>query len=121
MLVGMRHGTCAASLGADDDLKYMVRRLRAVWPDVQIHVRGDCGFGLPLMYETREILGVWYTFGLAMNDHLKAMSDELLARAQSQFKETGEKAGLFMHLDYQADSWAYPRTVSLKAEAHAEI
>ena len=119
MLVGLRFGTCHASLGADDDLKYMVGRLRAVWPDVQIHVRGDCGFGLPLMYETCEKLGVWYTFGLAMNDRLKAMSDELLAKAQSQFKETGEKARLFMSMDYKADKWACMRTVSLKAEAHA--
>lgn len=119
MLVGLRFGTCHASLGADDDLKYMVGRLRAVWPDVQIHVRGDCGFGLPLMYETCEKIGVWYTFGLAMNDRLKAMSDELLAKAQSQFKETGEKARLFMSMDYKADIWACTRTVSLKAEAHA--
>lgn len=119
MLVGLRHGSCAASLGADDDLKYMVGRLREVWPDVQIHVRGDCGFGLPLMYETCERLGVWYTFGLAMNDRLKTASDELLARAQLQFKETGEKSRLFMSMDYKAEKWAYPRTVSLKAEAHA--
>ena len=115
MLVGLRHGTCAASLGADDDLKYMVTRLREVWPDVQIHVRGDCGFGLLLIYETCEKLGVWYTFGLAMNDRLKAMSDELLARAQSQFKETGEKARLFMSMGYKADKWACTRSVLLKA------
>ena len=40
---------------------------------------GDCGFGLPLMYETCERLSVWYTFGLTLNDRLKAASDELLA------------------------------------------
>ena len=119
MLVGLRHGTCVASLGADDDLKYMVGRLREVWPDVQIHVRGDCGFGLPLMYETCEKLGILYTFGLAMNDRLKAASDDLLAQAELQFKETGEKARLFMSMDYKAEKWAYPRTVSLKAESHA--
>ena len=119
MLVGLRHGTCVASLGADDDLKYMVGRLREVWPDVQIHVRGDCGFGLPLMYEACEKLGILYTFGLAMNDRLKAASDDLLAQAELQFKETGEKARLFMSMDYKAEKWAYPRTVSLKAEAHA--
>lgn len=119
MLVGLRHGTCKPSLGADDDLTFMVKRLREVWPDVQIHVRGDCGFGLPLMYETCEKLGIWYTFGLAMNERLKAASDDLLARAQSQFKETGEKARLFMSMDYKADKWDSPRTVSIKAEAHA--
>ena len=33
VLIGLRHGTCAAYLGADDDLAYLVSRLRAVWPD----------------------------------------------------------------------------------------
>ena len=40
VLVGLRFGTCAAFLGADDDLRYLARRLRAVWPDVEIIVRG---------------------------------------------------------------------------------
>ena len=119
MLVGLRHGTCKPSLGADDDLTFMVKRLREVWPDVQIHVRGDCGFGLPLIYETCEKLGIWYTFGLAMNERLKAASEDLLAQAQLQFKETGEKARLFMSMDYKADKWDSPRTVSIKAEAHS--
>ena len=52
MLVGLRHGIYKPSLGADDDLTFMVKHLREVWPDVQIHVRGDCGFGLPLIYST---------------------------------------------------------------------
>ncbi len=37
-----RHGLSAA-LGADDDLEYLVTRLRQAWPDVRIHLRGDCG------------------------------------------------------------------------------
>jgi hypothetical protein len=46
LLVGLRHGTCHASLGADNDLRYLMGRLRAVWPDVPIHVRGDRGLGV---------------------------------------------------------------------------
>lgn len=49
ILVGLRHGTCEPSLGVDDDLRYLVGRRRAVWPDVHIHVRGDCGSGVPRM------------------------------------------------------------------------
>src|SRR6185312_14310210 len=41
VLVGLRHGTCHASLGADDDLRYLMGRRRAAWPDVHVHVRGD--------------------------------------------------------------------------------
>jgi Transposase DDE domain group 1 len=47
LLAGLRFGTCAAYLGVDNDLRYLVGRLRAVWPDVHIHVRADSGFGVP--------------------------------------------------------------------------
>src|SRR4051794_16836329 len=67
VLVGLRHGTAAATLGVDSDLRFLVGRLRAVWPDVQIRVRGDCGFGVPLMYNVCQELRLSYTFGIAMN------------------------------------------------------
>lgn len=57
-LVGLRHGTCAAFLGADDDLRYLVRRIRERFPDVEIVVRGDSGFGVPLMYDVCAELGM---------------------------------------------------------------
>lgn len=57
-LVGLRHGTCAAFLGADDDLRYLVRRIRERFPDVEIVVRGDSGFGVPLMDDVCAELGM---------------------------------------------------------------
>ena len=118
LLVGLRHGTCAAYLGADDDLRYLVGRLRAVWPDVHLHVRGDCGFGVPVMYRVCEELRVTYTFGIGMNSVLKRHSDDLLAEALAQYEQTGQKQRLFTGLWYQADSWDQPRYVVIKAEAH---
>ena len=53
--------------GADDDLMRVVNALRKERPDIQIHVRGDGGFGLPLMYETCEKNGLTYTFGFSTN------------------------------------------------------
>jgi len=119
-LVGLRHGTCAASLGADDDLRYLVRRIRERFPAVEIIVRGDCGFGLPLMYDVCEELELTHTFGLSMNPRLKAISKDLLAQAEKQFEETGQKQRLFLSVMYQADSWAQPRQVVIKCEAHAQ-
>ena len=75
-LVGLRHGTCAESPGVDDDLRFLVTRIRQRWPDVEIVVRGDSGFGLPLIYDVCEELRVTYTLGLAMNARLKRLSDE---------------------------------------------
>lgn len=119
-LVGLRHGTCAATLGADDDLRYLARRIRKRFPDVEIIVRADSAFGVPLMYDVCEELRLTHTFGLAMNPRLKAASAELLAQAEQQFEETGVKQRLFLPLMYQADSWDQPRQVVIKCEAHAQ-
>lgn len=119
LLVGLRHGTCHASLGADDDLRYLVGRLRAAWPDVQIHIGGDSGFGLPRMYDVCRELRLSYTFGVAMNSRLRALSDALLNRAVTRYEQTGEPQRLFLLVDYQAESWSASQPVVIKAEAHA--
>jgi Transposase DDE domain group 1 len=120
LLVGLRHGTCAASLGADNDLRYLVGRLRAAWPDVHIHVRGDSGFGVPLMYSVCQELRLSYTFGIGMNSRLRELSDDLLKRAVADFERTGEPQRLFMADHYQAGTWPGPQPIVIKAEAHAQ-
>src|SRR5262245_41422238 len=67
VVLSLRHGTATASLGADDDLEYLVTRVRSAWPNVRIRVRGDGGFGNPTMYEACERLEITYTFGLPTN------------------------------------------------------
>ena len=37
--------------GANDDLRDIVKRLREVWSDMEIIVRGDSAFGMPLMLD----------------------------------------------------------------------
>jgi len=113
------HGTAHAALGADDDLEYLVGRLRAQWPDVVIELRGDSGMAVPVMYDVCERLEVQYTFGLRLNPVLKRRSDALLAEAVEQYERTGQPQRLFTAFWYQAGSWALPRWVVVKAEAHA--
>lgn len=120
LLVGLRHGTATASLGADDDLRYLVGRLREVWPDVLIHLRGDAAYGLPMMYDVCQELRVNYTFGLGMNKVLKQLSDDLLAEAQSLYEKTNKPQRLFQAVEYQAGSWPQPRPVVIKAEVSVE-
>src|SRR6478752_3826268 len=86
LLVGLRHGTCHASLGADNDLRYLMGRLRAAWPDVHVHVRGDSGLGVPLMYDVCRELRLSYTFGIGMNSRLRAVSDGLMDEALEAYK-----------------------------------
>jgi hypothetical protein len=118
--LSLRHGTATASLGADDDLEYVVTRLRAVWPDVRVRVRGDAGFGVPAMYDVCERLDLLYTFGQSANKVLQAESEELLAEAVQRFEQTQEPQRLFAGFWYQAGSWPVPRWTIVKAEANAQ-
>jgi hypothetical protein len=119
-LVGLRYGTCPAYLGADNDLRYLVSKLRAVWPDVHIHVRADSGFGVPVMYNVCRELRLSYTFGIAMNPRLCRMSDELLKQAVQVYEQTKEPQRLFVAEKYQAETWPEPQSIVIKVEAHAE-
>jgi len=120
LLVGLRHGTSPAYLGVDNDLRYLVGRLRAVWPDVHIHVRGDSGLGVPLMYDVCQELRLSYTFGIGINPRLKDLSDDLLKRAVEDYEKTGQPQRLFRAERYQAGSWPQPQPIVIKVEAHAQ-
>jgi Transposase DDE domain group 1 len=118
-LAWLRPGTVHASLGADDDLMRVVDALRKERPDIQIHVRADAGFGLPLMYQTCEDNRLSYTLGFSTNPRLRKLTEALMQRAVEQYAKTKQKARLFECFQYQCDSWDHPRTVIAKAECHA--
>lgn len=120
VMVSLRPGNSHAATGADDDLRYLAQRLRQVWPDVQIEVRGDAGFGIPIMYTVCEEERILYTFGLSTNPNLQRASDHLLARASQQFEQTGQNQRLFDGFWYQAGSWPKQRWVIVKAEANPQ-
>ena len=120
VMISLRHGTATASLGADDDLEYIVKRARAAWPAVRIRVRGDGGFGNPTMYEVSERLEITYTYGLSTNKVLQRESDELQAEALRLWEESREKQRLFDGFWYRAGTWTEPRWVVVKAEANAQ-
>ena len=121
-MLSLRHGTATASLGADDDLEYLVTRLRAAWPNVRIRVRGDGGFGMPTMYEVCE--------RLERRLHLRPVDQRRPAagKARNCWREAVRGFGtrrttpqrLFAGFWYQAGSWPAPRWVMVKAEANAQ-
>ena len=114
------HGTAHAALGADDDLEYLVGRVRAKWPDVVIELRGDSGMAVPAMYDVCERLEVQYTFGLRLNPVLKRQSDALLAEAVEQYERTGQPQRLFTAFWISGQVVDRCRGGSIvKAEAHA--
>ena len=120
LMVSLRWGSCHAALGADDDLAYLTKRLRQAWPDVELQIRGDAGFGVPWMYHVCEQWQLEYTLGLASNSVLQKCSETLLAEAVRRFEASGEPQRLFDGFWYQAGTWPFPRWVIVKAEANAQ-
>jgi hypothetical protein len=120
VMVALLFGTAPPTLGIEDDLSHLVARLREVWPDVQISIRGDSGFGVPLMYNLCEELRLDYTLGIGMNAVIKRRSEDLLAEAVQQYELTGQPQRLFTAFWYQAASWPSARWTIVKAEAHTQ-
>jgi len=119
-MVCLLFGTAHAALAADDDLEYLVGRLRAAFPDVRIVLRADSGFGVPSMYAACEQLRVDFTIGIGMNTTLKRLSDPLLADCVDEFARTGQPQRRFLACWYQAGSWPVPRWTVIKCEVHAQ-
>lgn len=120
VMVCLLHGSAHPTLGADEDVAYLVRRLHDAWPGVRIELRGDSGFGMPAMYEVCERLDVEYTFGLTMNATLKAKSEALLAFCTREYERTGQPQRRFCDFWYRAGSWPAQRRVVVKVEVHAQ-
>jgi hypothetical protein len=132
VMLAFRPGNVHASLGADRDLEYLVCRLRQVWPDVVIVVRGDSAFGIPRMMEMCERFGVLYTFGLTANAVLQRQTADLLVAAVAAYEQERQAARqqepprvavpsrLLTGWWCQAGTWERPRYVVAKAEANAQ-
>jgi hypothetical protein len=128
VMLSLRPGQVHAALGAEDDLAYLVGRLRQVWPDVVVVVRADSAFGIPKMYEVCERLGLIYTFGLSANAVLQRQTEALLQQARTAYTQEKQRAGqqeraaqpvrLFEGFWYQAGTWAQPRYVVAKVEVN---
>lgn len=116
----LRHGTCPASLGADDNVRSVAQALQRESPDTRLFVRGDANIGNPALYELCENDGHTYTFGFGTNPKLKGWAQPLVAQAQTLYTTTKQKQRLFAFRTYRSRTWSKPRTVVAKAECGPE-
>jgi hypothetical protein len=113
----LRPSNLDASEGSVEELKRIVKQIRAVWPEVRILVRGDSGFCREELMAWCEAEGVDYVLGLAKNERLKAHIQKELQKAKQQYLQTGQAARLFQEFSYQTrKSWSQRRRVVAKAE-----
>ena len=97
-------------------LKLLARRLRKVWPDVQITLRGDSGFCRWRLMRWCDHNDVRYILGLARNRVLERQATPLLEAVARQHHADGQAHRLFEALHYAAQTWDRPRRVIVKAE-----
>ena len=102
--------------GAWAILKLLAKRLREVWPDVQIVFRADSGFCRHHMLNWCDKNGIDYIVGIAKNSRLLEEAQPLIHEAQRRFDTSDQKQRLFADLVYAAGSWRYARRIIAKAE-----
>lgn len=116
----LRPGTAHAACGAVDILRGIVERLRQVWPEVDIRVRGDGGLSVPAMLDYCEEAKLGYAFGYSSNAVLQRRSEPWLAEVELYYgfySYRDPHVQRYEHIrDYQAGSWTHPRRVVVKVE-----
>jgi Transposase DDE domain group 1 len=113
----LRPSDIDASAGALKQLQRISARIRQVWPQVKIVVRGDSGFCRDPIMTWCEASGIDYLFGLAKNSRLLNMIAEQSEQARVQYEATKQPTRVFAELRYETrDSWSRERRVVAKAE-----
>jgi len=101
-------------------IKLLVQRLRQVWPETRIIVRGDSGFCRQRLLRWCERSGVSYLIGLARNARLQATVQYAEAALADEYERTGAKQRLIDEFTYAADSWDIERRVITRLEHGAQ-
>jgi hypothetical protein len=113
----LRPSNIDACAGSVQELSRIVAQMRQRWPEVQIIIRGDCGFCREDIMSWCEVNHVDFVLGLAKNDRLKALSLKARCQAQQRFLETERASRVFHEFQYRTrESWSRARRVVVKAE-----
>ena len=112
----LRPSNIDPSLHSRAILKFLVRRLRAEWPQVEIIVRGDSGFCRWSLMRWCERHDVGYIFGLGRNPVMERKARPWTKQAQVSYEHSLQKQRLFGQFTYGAATWDRERRIIVKAE-----
>ncbi len=118
LVARLRPSNIDASLGSVYLLEQIVGRIRIVWPETAVIIRGDGGFCREkIMSWCEGEAGVDYIFGLPKNSRLTKMIEEELDGVRLLYEESGKRERIFKELRYKTlKSWNRQRRVVAKAE-----
>lgn len=112
----LRDGRAAPTRGAKWLLHRVVPAIRARYPQVEIIVRGDGGFGVPKMLNTCRYLGVRFCLGKPKNPVLNRLSERIQMRAAVEYSVTKRPYREYGEFPYAAKSWKQEERTIVKAE-----
>ncbi len=102
-------------------LRPLLRRLQQAFPKTRLEVRADGGFAAPEVFEGCDAREVPATIALPQNQRLLRLAAPWIEEAQARFAEGGgETVRVYGEFSYQANRWAGPRQVVVKAEVSAQ-
>jgi len=114
----LRPSNIDPSTGSRKEIERMVKRIRTLWPEVQIVLRGDSGFCREELMAWCEAQQVDYVFGMARNSLLEKIVAEALEQARRQWEQKQQPARVFLEFEHETVSgtWSRRRRVVAKAE-----
>jgi Transposase DDE domain group 1 len=114
----LRSSNIDPSAGSRKEIERIVKRIRAMWPEVKIVLRGDAGFCREELMAWCETNSVDYVFGLARNSLLEKIVAPALEQARQQWEQTQQPARVFVEFEHETASgtWSRRRRVVAKAE-----
>jgi hypothetical protein len=101
----LRPADIDGAYGSIDELKWIITRIRASWPEVKITIRGDSGFCRDdiLTWCEKAENNIDYIIGLPKNNRLLKEIEEELACAKIMLECSGEASRQFK--DFGFDRW----------------
>jgi hypothetical protein len=114
----LRPSNIDPSAGSRKEIERIVKRIRALWPEVKIVLRGDSGFCREELMAWCEANQVDYVFGMARNPLLEKIVADALEQARQQWEQTQQPARVFLEFEHETVSgtWSRRRRVVAKAE-----
>lgn len=98
-------------------LKRILKRIRAVYPDLKIIVRADSGFSCSGFYQLADDFDLQFAIGQATNEILKKKTARAEKAVQHLFVSNNIKHQHFIGFTYQAGSWHKPQQCYSKIES----
>src|SRR3989449_11486845 len=112
----LRPGNASSHARIVPMLLRLVPRLQSAFPGVQIKLRGDAGFALPLLYEFCEFFEIEYAIGIPANCVFQQRAEPRQKQLKRRYRRTQLPQRSFSSFRHRARSWPRQRRICYKAE-----